>query len=57
MCNDALLVHFQVEKLRDEFATKVKRKATALQDIREVVERKLADMLKQNPQRMDYYRK
>jgi type I restriction enzyme, R subunit len=51
------LSQIDLEKLRDEFATKVKRKATALQDIREVVERKLADMLKQNPQRMDYYRK
>jgi type I restriction enzyme, R subunit len=44
-------------KLRDEFAKKVKRKATALQDIRDVVEKKLAQMLAQNPQRMDYYKK
>ncbi len=44
-------------KLRDEFAKKVKRKASALQDIRDVVERKLALMLAQNPQRMDYYKK
>jgi type I restriction enzyme, R subunit len=51
------LSQIDLEKLRDEFATKVKRKATALQDIREVVEQKLAEMLKRNPQRMDYYRK
>ena len=45
------------EKLRDEFAKKVKRKAAAVQDIRDVVEKKLAQMLAQNPQRMDYYKK
>jgi type I restriction enzyme R subunit len=44
-------------KLRDEFAKKVRRKATALQDIRDVVEKKLAQMLAQNPQRMDFYKK
>jgi type I restriction enzyme R subunit len=43
-------------KLRDEFAKKVKRKATTLQDIRQIVEEKLALMLQQNPQRMDYYK-
>jgi type I restriction enzyme, R subunit len=46
-----------LEKLRDEFAKKVKRKNTALQDIRELVEQKLAQMLLRNPQRMDYYKK
>ena len=46
-----------MEKLRDEFAKKVRHKATALQDIREVVEQKLAMMLKQNPLRMDYQQK
>ena len=46
-----------MEKLREEFAKKVRRKATALQDIREIVERKLAEMLAQNPLRMDYQRK
>ena len=46
-----------MEKLRDEFAKKVRRKATALQDIREVVEQKLAMMLKLNPSRMDYQQK
>ncbi len=44
-------------KLRDEFATKAKRKATAIQDIRTLVEQKLAQMVQQNPLRMDYYRR
>lgn len=44
-------------KLRDEFAKKVRRKHSALQDIREVVEKKLQQMLANNPQRMDYYKK
>ncbi len=44
-------------KLRDEFANKVKRKHAALQDIRELVEKKLAQMLAINPMRMDYYKK
>jgi type I restriction enzyme R subunit len=35
----------------------VRRKASALQDIRKVVEDKLAQMVAQNPLRMDYYRK
>ena len=34
-----------------------KRKHAALQDIREVVEKKLAQMLARNPMRMDYYKK
>jgi len=46
-----------LEKLRDEFAKKVKRKATTLQDIRQIVENKLAQMLRRNPQRMDYYKR
>jgi type I restriction enzyme R subunit len=46
-----------LEKLRDEFANKVRRKATVLQDIREVVDAKLAQMLARNPMRMDYYKK
>lgn len=45
------------EKLRDEFARKVQRKHAALQDIRELVEKKLAQMLAKNPKRMDYYKK
>jgi type I restriction enzyme R subunit len=44
-------------KLRDEFSTKVHRKHAALQDIRDVVEKKLAQMLGHNPLRMDYYKK
>ncbi len=46
-----------MEKLRDEFAKKVRHKATALQDIREIVEQKLADMLVRNPSRMNYKQK
>jgi len=46
-----------LEKLREEFEKKVKRKATALKDIMQVVEEKLAAMLAKNPQRMDYYKK
>src|SRR5205823_8454932 len=44
-------------KLRDEFASKVRRKHAVLQDIREVVEKKLAQMLARNPLRMDFYKK
>jgi type I restriction enzyme R subunit len=44
-------------KLREEFATKVKRKNSAVQDIRDIVESKLQQMLRQNPLRMDYYKK
>jgi type I restriction enzyme R subunit len=51
------LSSIDLEKLHDEFAKKVKRKNTALQDIRELVEQKLAQMLLRNPQRMDYYKK
>jgi type I restriction enzyme R subunit len=45
------------DKLRDEFAKKVRRKHAALQDIRNVIEAKLAQMLAKNPTRMDYYKK
>jgi type I restriction enzyme R subunit len=51
------LSQIDLVKLRDEFAKKVKRKATALQDIRKIVEDQLARMVAQNPMRMDYYRK
>jgi len=44
-------------KLREEFSRQVKHKHLALQDIRDVVEKKLAQMLAKNPTRMDYYRK
>jgi type I restriction enzyme R subunit len=46
-----------LEKLRDEFAKKVKRKASAVEDIRQLVEKKLAQMLARNPMRMDYYKR
>ncbi len=48
------LSQIDLEKLRDEFAKKVTRKATAMQDIRDIVEQKLAEMLARNPTRMDY---
>ncbi|MGH9256843.1 MAG: type I restriction enzyme endonuclease domain-containing protein, partial [Vicinamibacterales bacterium] len=51
------LSQIDFERLRNEFALKVRRKHAALQDIREVVERKLAQMLARNPMRMDYYKK
>ena len=51
------LSQIDFEKLRNEFASKVRRKHAALQDIRELVEKKLAQMLGRNPMRMDYYRK
>ena len=51
------LSQIDMEKLRDEFATKVRHKATALQDIREIVEQKLDEMLARNPLRMDYQQK
>ena len=51
------LSRIDMEKLRDEFAKKVRHKATALQDIREIVEQKLDQMLARNPLRMDYQQK
>ena len=48
------LSQIDMEKLREEFAKKVTHKATALQDIREIVEQKLSEMLARNPSRMDY---
>jgi type I restriction enzyme R subunit len=51
------LSQIDLERLRDEFAKRVRRKATALQDIRDIVEQKLAEMLARNPARMDYQRK
>jgi type I restriction enzyme, R subunit len=52
---DLSLIDF--EKLRDEFAGKVRRKHAALQDIRQLIEDKLAQMLARNPMLMDYYKK
>ena len=51
------LSQIDMERLRDEFAKKVRYKATALQDIREIVEQKLAQLLARNPTRMDYQQK
>jgi len=51
------LSRIDFEKLRDEFAGKVKRKHAALQDIRKVIETKLAEMMARNPARMDYYKR
>ena len=48
------LSQMDFERLRDEFTKKVRHKATALRDIREILEQKLAVMLAQNPRRMDY---
>ena len=51
------LSQIDMEKLRNEFAKKVRHKATALRDIREIMEQKLAEMLARNPSRMDYQQK
>ena len=51
------LSQIDMEKLRDEFAKRVRHKATVLQDIREIIEQKLAEMLARNPSRMDYQQK
>ena len=48
------LSEIDMEKLREEFAKNVQHKATTLQDIRDIVEQKLAEMLARNPLRMDY---
>jgi type I restriction enzyme R subunit len=48
------LSQINMEKLRDEFGKKVKRKATVIEDIRQIVEKKLAQMLANNPLRMNY---
>ena len=51
------LSQIDMEQLRDEFAKKVRHKATAIQDIREIIEQKLAEMLARNRSRMDYQQK
>jgi type I restriction enzyme R subunit len=51
------LSKIDVARLQKEFAKKAKRKATAIEDIRQVLERKLAEMLARNPQRMDFYKR
>ena len=44
-------------KLREEFATKVRRKTNVRHDIRQIVERALAHMMATNPLSMGYYRR
>ena len=51
------LSQIDLKKLQDEFGKKVQYKATAVEDIREIVERKLLQMLGRNPTRMDYQQK
>ena len=51
------LSQIDMKKLRNEFAKRVRHKATALQDIRDIVEQKLEQMLAENPSRMDYQQK
>ena len=51
------LSRIDMDALREEFAKKVRRKATALQDIRNLIEQKLAEMLARNPSRMDFQQK
>lgn len=51
------LSQIDFEKLRKEFANKVRRKHAAVQDIRDVVEQRLAELLARNPMRMDFYKK
>jgi type I restriction enzyme, R subunit len=51
------LSQIDFERLRNEFSKKVRRKHAAIQDIRDVVENKLANMLERNPLTMDYYKK
>ena len=48
------LSQIDMGKLRDEFAKKVRHKATVIEDIRQIVEEKLALMLARNPLRMNY---
>ena len=50
------LSQIDFERLRKEFA-KVTRKNSVLKDIREIVESKLAKMLRNNPALMDYYKR
>lgn len=48
------LSKIDLEKLRDEFSKKIRHKATVVQDIRDIVEQKLAEMLARNASRMNY---
>lgn len=51
------LSHIDLDKLRKEFSRKVRRKATVIEDIRQIVEAKLAQMLAANPLRMNFEKK
>lgn len=51
------LSKIDMERLRDEFAQRVPRMATAVEDMRSLVESKLVRMMQANPERMDYYRR
>lgn len=51
------LSQIDLKKLQEEFAKKVRYKATTIEDIRQIVEKKLADMLARIPTRMDYQQK
>ena len=51
------LSQINMDKLREEFGKKVKRKASVIEDIRRIVEEKLAQMLARNPLRMNYEKK
>ena len=51
------LSQIDMDKLREEFSKKARHKATALQDVRDIVEQKLTEMLARNPSRMDYQQK
>jgi hypothetical protein len=45
-----------LERLRDEFARKVRHKTTLLQDVRDIVEQELAEMLARNASRLPVFR-
>ncbi|TAK35684.1 MAG: type I restriction endonuclease subunit R [Chloroflexota bacterium] len=51
------LSQVDLSRLRDEFAKKTRHKHLALQDIRDLIEDRLASMLAHNPLRMDYYKR
>ncbi len=51
------LSEIDFDKLKDEFARKGKRKRSAVQDIADLIEQKVAMLVAVNPLRMDYYKK
>lgn len=51
------LSHIDLDKLRKEFSRKVRCKATVIEDIRQIVEAKMAQMLAANPLRMNFEKK